>query len=99
MKVSFTKNGYVMNKQVIVLNNGTFRILGSDSITYYTVNRSGHCSCKGYGYRRKCRHIDLLKKKGLVNEKGISSIGYKQQKYIPKYIHDKKGFRVELVPA
>ena len=92
-----------MNKQVIVLNNGTFRVLGSDSITYYTVNRSGHCSCKGYGYRRKCRHIDLLKKKGLLDKdravKQEKTCGFGGTKLVPRYIHDKKGFRVELVPA
>lgn len=90
-------------KQIIELNNGTFKVLNSKGDAYYVVNQAGHCSCKGHGYRRKCRHVDLLKKKGLLNKdrvtKRVPGEGYAGTNLVPKFINDKKGFRVELVPA
>lgn len=92
-----------MKKQVIELNNGTFKVLNSKGTDYYLINRAGHCSCKGHGYRKKCRHIDLLKKKGLLDKDKIVKFkmgeGYAGTNLVPKYIHDKKGFRVKLVPV
>ena len=92
-----------MNKQVIELGNGTFKVLGSDSITYYTVNRAGHCNCKGHGYRKKCRHVDSLKKKGLLDKDRIvkqeKNCGFGGTNLVPRYIRDKKGLRIELIPV
>ena len=38
-------------------------VAGSTGNTYNVVERDGAwgCSCVGYGYRRKCRHIDEIK--------------------------------------
>lgn len=78
-------------------------MLNSKETDYYVINRAGHCSCAGYGYRRKCRHTDLLKKKGLLAKDRIikqeKREGYAGTGLVPRYIHDKKGFRIELVPA
>jgi hypothetical protein len=93
-----------MNKQIIELDNGTFKVLNSKGTDYYLINRAGHCSCKGHGYRKKCRHIDLLKKKGLLDKDSVvkreKEAGYAGTKLVPKFVY-RKGmlFRVEFVPA
>ncbi len=86
-------------KEIIQNKNGTFQVLYSHRTGYYTINLAGFCSCAGFGYRRKCRHIDLLKRKGLLKKEKpvIRSTGFAGTKTIPKYIRDNKGFRIELV--
>jgi len=45
-------------------------VKGSKGNTYCVVERGGSwgCSCVGYGYRRKCRHIDETKKRITAEE-------------------------------
>ena len=88
-------------KQIIELSNGTYKVLNSKGTSYYLINRAGHCNCKGHGYRRKCRHVDLLKKKGLLSKDGKikeKEVGYAGTNLIPKYSYNKAGMlRIELV--
>jgi len=89
-------------KQIIELANGTFKVINSKGTDYYLINLAGHCSCMGYGYRRKCRHIDLLKKKGLMRKDRVikqKRSGYAGSNLIPKITMTKDGIKVELVPA
>tara|TARA_R110000851_G_scaffold282009_1_gene435508 strand:+ start:445 stop:780 length:336 start_codon:yes stop_codon:yes gene_type:complete len=47
-------------------------VKGSKGNIYCVVERDGSwgCSCVGYGYRRKCRHIDETKKRVAAAEEG-----------------------------
>lgn len=88
-------------KQIIELDNGTFKVLNSREDDYYIVNLAGQCSCMGFGYRRKCRHIDLLKKKGLLNKDRVikkeKGHGYAGTNMIPKITWGKEGIKVRLI--
>jgi hypothetical protein len=47
----------------------TYEVLSSDGKTKYTVTFAGgeggaHCTCKGFAYRKDCRHISEVFKKG-----------------------------------
>ena len=51
--------------------DGVFEVLSSDGVKKYKVtieNGTYHCTCTGFGYRRKCVHVDKIKK-----EHGIQS--------------------------
>jgi hypothetical protein len=41
-------------------NNGSWQVQGSKGNTYTVRVRAGQwfCSCPGFGFRRKCRHIE-----------------------------------------
>ena len=45
-------------------SNKVYKVKSSKGNAYYevTMNTSGslECTCMGYGYRRKCRHIDYI---------------------------------------
>lgn len=90
-------------KQIIELPNGTFKVLNSREDDYYVINQAGHCSCKGFGYRRKCRHVQLLKQRGLLSKDGTikqkERTGYAGTNLVPKITWGKEGIRVELIKA
>lgn len=87
-------------KEIIKQANGTIKVLNSHKNGYYLINLSGHCSCAGFGYRMKCRHVDLLKREGLLDKKGeVIREKYVRKETKPKFIYDKTGclIRVELI--
>jgi len=46
--------------------DGVFEVLSSNGVKKYKVtieNGTYHCTCTGFGYRRKCTHIDQIKEK------------------------------------
>ena len=48
--------------------------LSSDGASFYTayvwdMQSDDGCNCKGFAYRRKCRHVDELKKQLKTNNK------------------------------
>ena len=53
-------------KKVVSKQNLTFNVSnskGTDSYEVTYINGSWSCTCPGYGFRRKCRHIDQTKLK------------------------------------
>ncbi len=52
------------------INSREWSVKGSKGNAYCVVERNGSwgCSCVGYGYRRKCRHIDETKKRITAEE-------------------------------
>ena len=46
-----------------VSKNGMWKVLGSKGESYTVTSEAGQwsCSCVGFGFRRKCKHIDSIK--------------------------------------
>ena len=46
-----------------VFKSGNWKVNGSkgDSYTVTNVNGQWNCTCTGFGFRRKCKHIDSIK--------------------------------------
>ena len=58
----YTKKEYL--KEVDTSQNNEFQILNSKGNGSYTVvvkNGQWSCGCVGYGFRRKCKHIEIAK--------------------------------------
>lgn len=60
------ENSFTQNKNIKCPNTRSFKVKSKEKeyiVQYNTLTKYFSCSCVGFGYRRKCKHVESVSKK------------------------------------
>ena len=86
VKIPITIGLIALDKLVLNLKQNRIEVHSSSGNVYF-VNKN-YCSCKGFSFRRTCRHLKQIEELGLMNK--LTKHTVKSIRVSPKFIESRK---------